>query len=93
MGVPPVLNITSELILPVQLTICQGLVVATLHLIYDLHRHILIGTTPLPPIMVAQSTIFFLDFLLMSTVPQSELTGGLPHILTLTLIALLTLIV
>ena len=81
--IAPILYITSELVLPIKLTFSQGLVVATLHLVYDLNCHILVTTTPLPPIMMAQTTILPLDLLLVAAVPKFEFSRSFPHILAL----------
>ena len=93
MGVPSVLNITSELILPVQLTICQGLVVASLHLIYDLHWYILIGTTYCKFLDIQQThccssvfvwsvnLVFVLQKVLVSLITEQE-TQGFPTFCT-----------
>ena len=80
MGITPILNITSQLILPVYFLIFQGFCVPLWHLLNNLYGDILISTTP-STIMLAQTPNFFLYLLLVIT--MSHFKGGLalPHIL------------
>ena len=61
--------------------------VATLHLIYNLNRDILV-TAPSPgPIVVTQASNLVFNLLLVIAVPQFEFSCGFSHILTLALVA------
>ena len=80
MGISPILDINSKLILPVYLLFCQALVVTNFHSFNQLDRDILVPTA-LPPIMVPQPPYFLLDLLLMIAMSELEGGGALPHIL------------
>ena len=82
MGIAPILDVASQLILPVYFLIFKGSCITLWHLLNDLDGNILIATPP-SSIMMSQTPCFLFDFLLMVTV--SHLKGGLtfPNILPL----------
>ena len=86
MCMPPILNIATELVLPVHFLCCKGLIISNLYLLNELYGYTRVPT-PLSPIMVAQPTITPLDFLLMVTVSLFEWGGTFSNILSLTFLA------
>ena len=81
-GVTPILNITSELILPVYFCLCQGSHISSLYLINDLNTDVLIATTP-PPIMLPQAPIFPLHLLFVVAVSFLNVVCDFPMYCTL----------
>ena len=83
MGITPILDVNSQLILPVYFLIFKGCCISLWHFFNDLNWDVLV-TTPPSSIMLSKTPYFLLDFLLMITV--SHLKGGLtfPNILPLT---------
>ena len=77
----PILHITSQLVLPENFPVSQCLLVPLFYLVNYLDRKILISTSPLATIVVAQPTILSFDLLFMIGVPLFEGGGAFSHIL------------
>ena len=74
MGIAPILDVASQLILPVYFLIFKGSCITLWHLLNNLDGNILIATPP-SSIMLSKTPYFLFDFLLVVTV--SHLKGGL----------------
>ena len=83
--IPPVLNVTSQLVLPISLLFLKGPGIPLLHLVYYLDGYVTVSTSR-APIVLAQPSYFFLYFLFMVTMPLLECSLALAHILALTLL-------
>ena len=84
-GMPPILDITPQLILPENLPLYQCLLVPLLHSFYQLYGNIVISTS-ITPIVVSQAPYFILNLPLMVAVPILEGGSTFPHILPPTLL-------
>ena len=85
MCIPSILNITSQLVLPISLLLFKSPCVPLLHLIYNLDGYVIVATSR-PPIVLAQPTYLFFNLLFMVTVPHLKGGLALTHILALTLL-------
>ena len=63
MGIPPIFNIASQLVLPIGFPLGQTSVVPLLHLVNYLEGYVTIPTPPSTPIMGPQSPYLILDLL------------------------------
>ena len=81
MGIPPILNIASQLVLPINFLGFKGFCVPILYLFYNLYCKVLVAA-PIPTIVLPQAPNFLLNFLLMITVSLFEGGLALTHILT-----------
>ena len=81
MGIPPIFNIASQLVLPIGFPLSQTIMVPLLYLVNYLEGYVLIPTSPITPIMAPQSPNLIFDLLFVSGMPLFECVACFPHIL------------
>ena len=83
LGIPPIFNIASQLVLPIGFPLSQTFMAPLLQLVNYLEGYVFIPTSPTTPIMGSQSPYLIVDLLFVSGMPLSECVTCFPHILHL----------